>query len=141
MSGLSELTPTFDAAFDALEAGDLDEFDKHARPLLHPDCEFHSGLGSMVGGGIYRGPDGVKEWFGDLVENTSARRWPDRAYEFPHPDVLVFLSTLEIVGRASGVPVASETGAAFVFQEALCVRINSFTSFEEAREFAEGVHA
>jgi hypothetical protein len=135
------LKPEFDAAFDALEMGDLESFDDHARPLVQVDCEFHSGLGSVVGGGTYKGADGIKEWFGDFVESTAERRWLDRTYEFPHPDVLVFLSRLEIVGRASGVPLVSETGAVFVFKDALCVRIDSFTSFEEARDFAEGAHA
>jgi len=141
VSDLAGLKPEFDAAFDALEVGDVDEFDTHARPLIHPDCEFHSGLGSVVGGGTYKGPDGVRAWFSDLIENTSKRRWRDRRFEYPRPDIVHFLAEFEFTGRTSGVPVASETSAVYVFREAMCVRIDSFTSHQEAREFVGGIHA
>ena len=48
MSALDELIPRFDQAFDALEC-DLDAFIDVTGDQTHPECEFHSGIGSVAG--------------------------------------------------------------------------------------------
>jgi len=137
VSALDELIPRFDAAFDALESGDLDRFTELTDAQMHPECEFHSGIGSVVGGGSYRGIDGVRGWFGDLIATTSARHWRGRRYETHGDEVIVFLADFEFTGASSGAVVANETGAVFEYEDGLCVRINSFMSHDQAREFAK----
>jgi hypothetical protein len=131
------MVPKLDAAFDALERGDLDAFVGISGPLTHPECRFHSGIGSVVGGGSFEGTEGIREWFGDIIGTTSERRWRNRHYETHRDRVLLFLADFEFTGAASGAQVTSETGAIFEFEDGLAVRITSFTSFDEAREFAE----
>jgi hypothetical protein len=137
MSWLEEQIPRFDQAFDALERGDLDAFTEVTRDQTHPECEYHSGIGSVIGGSTYKGTDGISGWFGDLIESTSERHWRNRRYETHADRILVFLADFEFIGAASGAPVTNETGAVFEYEHRLLVRINSFISYDEAREFAE----
>ena len=127
----------FDRAFDALERGDLVGFGEVTADRTDPECEFRSGIGSVVGGGSYKGVEGIRSWFGDLIESTSERHWRNRRYETHGENVLVFLADFEFIGAASEVPVTSETGAVFEYRDRLVVRINSFMSHAETREFAE----
>ena len=136
MTDLEALIPELDRAFDALEQGDLDGFARMLQELVHADCEFRSGIGTVVGGSVYRGPQGVGSWFSDLVATTGERHWRNRHYEFFGDDISVFLADFSVTGAASGVPVSAETGAVFEWNDGVCVRITSFTSHSEAREFA-----
>jgi ketosteroid isomerase-like protein len=136
MSGLDHLVPEFEAAFDALERGDLDGFAEVTSHQTHPECRFHSGIGSEVGGGTFEGIDGIRSWFADLIATTSVRRRRNRRHE-TQDDRLLFLAEFEFIGAASGAPVASKTGVVCEYEDGLCVRITSFTSFEDARRFAE----
>ena len=136
-TSLEELIPQFDAAFDALERGDLDGFTEVTRDLTHPGCRFHSGIGSVVGGGRYEGVEGIRSWFGDLIATTSERHWRNRRYETHGDRIVVFLADFEFTGAASGALVTSETGAVFEYEDGLVARITSFMSVDEARRFAE----
>ncbi|HEX2128445.1 MAG TPA: nuclear transport factor 2 family protein [Solirubrobacterales bacterium] len=136
VDSLKALIPRLDQALDALERGDLDAFTEATREQTAPHCEFHSGIGSVVGGGAYTGVEGIRSWFGDILATSSERRWRNRRYETFGDRVLLFLSEFEFVGEASGAPVATETGAVFEYEDGLCVRITSFTSHDEARGFA-----
>jgi hypothetical protein len=141
VSRFDEHIPLADEAFDALERGDLERFTELCGPWTHPQCQFHSGIGSAVGGSSYVGIEGIRSWFADLIATTSERRWKDRRYE-PHGDqLLVFLAAFEFTGAGSGAPIAGETAAVFEYEDDLCVRITSFTSFAEARGFAEAAVA
>jgi ketosteroid isomerase-like protein len=137
MSELEQLIPRFDQAFDALERGELDEFTRIVRDQTHPECDFYSGIGSAVGGGSYRGVEGLRDWFGDLIESTSERHWRNRRYETHGEMMLVYFADFDFIGAASGAPIEGETAAVFELEDGICVRINSFTSHAEAREFAE----
>jgi ketosteroid isomerase-like protein len=137
VSPLDELIPDFNAAFDALERGDLDAFTEVTAPQTHPECTFRSGIGSAVSGTTYEGIDGIRSWFGDLIATTTERRWRDRRYETHDDRLLLFLAEFEFTGAASGAVVRSEVGSVFEYESGLCVRITSFTSIADARAFAE----
>jgi hypothetical protein len=137
MSNLHALIPTIDASFDALEHGDLDRWTELMRDQIHPDCVFHSAIGSNVGGGAYTGLEGIRGWFADLLEITSERSWKNRRYDIVGGDLLVFAADFEFIGAASGAEVKSETGAVADYENGVCVRMTSFMSHAEAREFAE----
>lgn len=141
MSKPQDLIPDLDHAFDALEQRDLDGFVGAAADHMDSSCVFRSGIGSVVGGGVYRGTDGIREWFADLLETAEGIRWTERRYEPVGENVLLFLAELEFTGTASRAPVKSEVGAVYEFQDNLCVRITSFTSHADAWAEAEAVHA
>jgi hypothetical protein len=134
---LEELIPKFNRAWDSLEMGDLDGFMEMVREEVDPDVEFNSGIGSVVGGGTYKGVDGVRSWFADYIDSTSERRWADRQFETVGDDIVVFEGRIEFTGAASGAPVTSETSAVFEYENGRCVRIDSFLSHDEGRRFAE----
>jgi hypothetical protein len=136
VSGLEERIPSLNRCWDALEAGDLDGFMDLVRDMTDPECEFRSGIGTMVGGGVYRGFDGIQSWFSDLLTTTSERRWENRHYEIHDDDLLVFFADLTFVGAGSGAEVKGQTGAVSEFRDGLCVRIDSFMSHDEARQCA-----
>jgi ketosteroid isomerase-like protein len=50
-------------AADAFNRRDMDGF----LALFHPDLEFTSRLREMEGGGPYRGHDGIRSWWTDLL--------------------------------------------------------------------------
>ena len=52
------------ALLECIGRGDVDG----AAQLAAPDGELRSLLGA-VEGGVYRGPDGVREWFRDVIES------------------------------------------------------------------------
>ena len=137
MSWLEEQIPRFNEAFDALERGDLDRWAELTESQIHPECEFHSGIGSVVGGGIYKGHEGIRAWFQDLIEVTSSRSWRNRRWEVRSDGVLVYLADFEITGAGSGVATTGETGAVAQYEDRLCVRMDSFMSHDDALEFAE----
>jgi hypothetical protein len=137
MSWLEEQIPVFNEAFDALERGDLRRWTELTSYQFHPECEFHSGIGSVVGGGSYKGPEGIRDWFRDLIEVTSERHWRNRSWDARGDELLVFLADFEIIGSASGARTAGETGAVAQYEDRLCVRMDSFMSHAQAREFAE----
>jgi SnoaL-like domain len=141
MSAVDEVIARFDPAFDALERGDVGGFIEIVRGLTAPDCVFQSGIGSAVGGGVYNGVEGLREWFDDLVAMTSERRWRNRRGEKHGENVGLFFADFEFTGAGSGVPVASETASVYELESELVVRIRSFTSFDEARRFAEEIAA
>ncbi len=138
---LEERIPKLDRAWDSLEAGDLEAFMAMVRAEVHPEVEFRSGIGTVVGGGVYRGVEGVREWFSELLTISRDRRWSARRYETFGDDILVFFGRLDFVGATSAVPVSSETGAVFRYRDGRCVQIDSFMSHREAREFAEALVA
>ncbi len=140
MSGPEDLIPELDRALDSLERRDLDGFMHSATKHIDVDCEFTSGIGSVVGGGVYRGHQGIQDWFGELLETADELHWRERNYEAVGETVLLFLARLELTGAASQAPVSSEVGAVYEFEGGLCTKIVSYTSYAEARAAAEGLH-
>jgi hypothetical protein len=139
VSAIEELIPRFDTAFDALERGDVEAFVEISNEIADPRVEFHSAIGSAVGGGTYKGIDGIGSWFRDLLETAEQARYRERRYETIEDRILLMLATFEMTGVASKVPVSSEVGTVFEFEHGRCVRITSFTSHAEARELVEAL--
>ena len=134
---LEALRPKLDRAWDSLEAGDLDAFMDVVADEVSPDVEFSSGIGSVVGGGTYMGLAGIREWASELLTISRTLSWKERRYEAFGDDVLVFFARVDLIGAASEVPVSSENGVVSQYRNGRIVRIDSFMSHAEARDFAE----
>ena len=141
MSTPGDLIPDLDRAFDALERRELDAFISAAEDHMDPDCVFSSAIGSAVGGREFRGLDGIREWFAELLETADDIGYTSRHYEPVGDTVLLFLAQFRFTGTTSRAPVASEVGAVYEFERGACTRITSFTSHADARTRAEAVHA
>jgi SnoaL-like protein len=131
----------FDRGLDALERDDLDGFMAMVEEIAHPDVEFRSAIGSAVGGSVYRGFDGIRAWFTDLLETTDQPRWKDRSYEPLGDDAFLFFARFEMHGAASGIELDTEIGQLLELKAGLVIRGASFSSHGEARAAAEAMHA
>jgi ketosteroid isomerase-like protein len=114
-------------AIAAVNARDIEAFVS----LCAPDAEFHS-VFAVVGGAVYRSPDGMRQWFAD-IEDT----WADGVRIEPHEyfdlgdDTLLF-HVLHARGRNSGIEVAMPVAHVFRWRDGLFVRWKSFRHREDA---------
>jgi ketosteroid isomerase-like protein len=85
-------------AYDAYQRGDVD-----ALVALHdPECEIHSIIGGVEGGVGYRGHEGVRRYWNDIVE--AFEDWRPEAKEVQdHGDKLIVRIRVWGRGRDSGV--------------------------------------
>jgi ketosteroid isomerase-like protein len=98
--------------------------------LCHPDVEFRSVL-TEVEGRIYKGPDGLRQYFADLQDAIAdARIEVDEVDE--RGDWVVARGTLRATGTASGVPLEWEIGQAARVRDGLFELVVSERTLEDA---------
>jgi ketosteroid isomerase-like protein len=135
------LVADMNRGFDALEAGDLDGFMATVERIADPEVEFVSAIGSSFGGSSYKGQDGIRSWFGDLLDTSSKVTYSQREFRVLDDEAVLFLAQFTIEGRSSGAVVESEVGTVFELKEGHAHRIVSYTSHEEATAVAEALDA
>jgi hypothetical protein len=141
VSVFEERTAALDAGFDCLERGDLDAFMAIVEANSKPDCEFTSAIGVAMSDSAFRGFDGIRSWFAELLETIGEPRWRDRRYEPVRDDAFLFFASFEMKGAASGIPLQTEIGQLFELEDGLFIRGTSYTSHVEARAAAEALEA
>ena len=134
-----ELVRHFNAGLDALERHDIEGFMAELEASLDPDIEFVSIIGSAVEGSPYLGPDGVKQWFNNLLGTTEHVRWTDRQTRVLDDRTILFLATFEIQGAASGAKVTTEVGTVFEIEEGRVRRAQTYGSHRDAAAAAESL--
>jgi ketosteroid isomerase-like protein len=103
---------------------------------VREDYEWRSFLFAGVEGGVYRGHEGVRQWFANLDEafesfSLEVSEMGDLGHR------LLVIGTLHARGRGSGVPVESAVGiVAEVDSDGLARRGVAFTSHAEAVAYA-----
>jgi hypothetical protein len=123
----------------ALETGDRDEFRVRVARVMHADCEWVPLIGA-VEGRRYVGQEGMAEFFDDFL-GTFEAHYVDTYYEAVGEDAVLFLSTMELSGRESGVSVTRELGVVFEFDGDRVRRARAHDSHAAARGDAEALHA
>ena len=123
-------------AWDAFERGDLQQ----ANAAFDPEVVFDVSRdiwGALVGGGVYRGIDGVAEWLRDLYG-----AWDQ--FEMTAQDVfslgdgrVVSVLVARGRGRTSGIEVEHHPAGVAALREGRIVRIEWFPSRDEAIAAAE----
>jgi ketosteroid isomerase-like protein len=116
--------------YDAYQRGDLEAF----AALHHPECEFAPLNARVEGGGPYRGRDGVRRYWDDLL--SVFEDWQPVAQEIrDHGDLMIV--RLRVTGRAR------ESGVMFdeTFWQAVKVRDGLVTWWETCRSEAEALEA
>ena len=129
---MEELIERFDAGLDALERGHLDRFMDELGPTFHPEVEFTSIIGSAVEGAPYKGPEGIRSWFSELLGTTEHVRWTNREFRMLGDRVILFLAQFEIQGASSGAVLTTEIGTVFEIEDGLSRRAHTYGSQAEA---------
>jgi ketosteroid isomerase-like protein len=141
VSVFEDRTAALEEGFNCLERGDLDAFMVIVEANSKPDCEFTSAIGAAMSNSVFRGFDGIRAWFAELLETVGEPRWKDRRYEQVSDDAFLFFASFEMKGAASGIPLRTEIGQLFELEDGLFVRGTSYTSHAEARRAAEALRA
>jgi ketosteroid isomerase-like protein len=104
--------------------------------VVHPDAEARPILGANIGASVYRGRDGLRQWFKDLHQEwesfqtrvTRIDESGDRA-----------LCTIDIHarGRASGVVIEGELYHVVELRDGLILRLEAFRDRSEAMRALE----
>lgn len=119
-----------------VEAGN--RFDVEALlELADPEVEWHAAIQVMLGGsaGVYRGHDGVRDWFKDLRVTLDELR-----VDLPDirdlGDRVVALGQIRTRGRESGAVTESPVGYVVDFRNGKLLRIRSYLDPAKALEAA-----
>jgi ketosteroid isomerase-like protein len=101
--------------------------------LYHPEVEIHSGR--LSGSRVYRGLDGVREYFGDYLADMhllglEVDEWIDAG------DEVVAVFRLWGQGRKSGVPVEEHGADVWTLRDGKLWRLRVFGTKEEALKAA-----
>jgi ketosteroid isomerase-like protein len=123
-----------DSFLDSLEQGRVDV--EIIGDFAHPDLEFRSGIGSQLDGRIYRGREGIADWFTEM-SSMSELRYENRVYKPIGEEIVLFLGKSRLKGKGSGAEVASDVGVVYEFDDGLVRRVTSFMSHAEATALAE----
>lgn len=119
------------SAYAALNRGDLEAF----LELVDPEVEFRS-LIAEPEGDVYRGHEGVREWYHRVAEALGGLRFEavavhdfgDRAY-----------AELVVTGTAEGVEIKQTMWQAFVARGSRAIWWGTFRTEDEARAALEAV--
>ena len=116
--------------YEVLNRGEIDRF---LTEFVHPDYEFHTGVGVPSIPNVVR-RDGLRAW----IQQWYQEPWEgqlqmeiERIEELDDRRVLALL-TLRAKGRGSGVPVDTEYAHIITFHEGLALRVDGFPSWTHA---------
>ena len=116
---------------EAFTAGDVERMLAYA----DPDGELHSAIIGGAEGRVYRGHDGLRQWFADSMESFEELR--TELTEFRDlGDRVVALGHIHARGRESGLELDTETGWVFTVRKGKFVRAEGFLSRTRALEAA-----
>ena len=101
-------------------------------PLVHPDFEMETLPGIAAEPQVYRGPEGMRRWWESFYEVMDAVRVEPTEFHDAGPDRAVIEAVLRATGQASGLEVEQQTFLLCHLRDGLLLRIDFFTSLEDA---------
>jgi ketosteroid isomerase-like protein len=114
---------------DAHDRRDLDDFDE----LTTPDFEWFPAMAVSLGTDVYRGREGIEDYFKDSSEAWDDLRDVQSASEFRDlGDRVLLLTRFAGRGRGSGVEVAAPLGIVFDLRGGKISRIRAYLDHSEA---------
>ncbi len=137
---IEQTIPNIERFLDAIERGDVETAIAAVEPLLHPEIEFTSAIGSEVDGRSYVGKAGLREWFQEF-RDTFDIGYEDRRFRVFGERVLLGLFTMKLRGKGSGAEVIREIGTIWENENGLVVRASTYASQSEALAAAEAIDA
>ncbi len=139
MSVVEERMDAVDRGFEALERGELETFMAIVEENCSPECEFASVIGSAIDGTAFKGFDGIRAWFADLLDTVDAPRWKDLRYEAVGEKAFLLFARFEMTGTGSGIKLSAEVGQLYELESGLISRGASYDSHAKARAAAEAL--
>ena len=117
------------AAYDAWSRRDIEDL----LAVVHPDAEARPILGANIGTSVYRGHDGLRQWFKDLHQEwetfeTRVTRIDERG------DRALCTFAVHARGRASGVVIDGELYHLLDMRDGLILRLEAFQDRDAAME-------
>jgi ketosteroid isomerase-like protein len=114
-------------ALQALTARDIDAL----LAFIDPQIEFYTEM-AEVGGGVYHGHDGMRQWIGDLQDawGNEFRAEPEAFFDLGEQTLLCYL--LRARGRYSGAGVAKPLVQVCRWRDGLCVYSKVYVHREDA---------
>jgi ketosteroid isomerase-like protein len=120
---------TIFAAYEAWSRRDLDAL----LDVVHPDAEARPILGANIGASVYRGREGLREWFRDLHQEwetfqTRVTRIDARG------DRAVLTLDVHARGRASGVVIDGDLYHLVELRDGMILRLEAFRDRDAAMQ-------
>ena len=124
---------TIHAAYDAWSRRDVEDLLQYT----HPDAEARPILGANVGTDVYRGHEGLREWFRDLHQEWE--EFDTRVSDMEaRGDRVLCTIRIHARGRASGVVIDGELFHLIEFRDGLVARLLAFSDRQDA---VQSLHA
>jgi ketosteroid isomerase-like protein len=99
--------------------------------LADPEVEWHSFFATLGSGGVYRGPDGTRNWMSDLDDAWEVVRADvDQIVEVGN--VVLLLGRIHYRGRGSGIESEDLAGWVLRFRQGRVLYYRAFREPEEA---------
>jgi ketosteroid isomerase-like protein len=126
------LEDTIHVAYEAWSRRDIDAL----LEVVHPDAEARPILGANIGASVYRGRDGLRQWFKDLHQEwetfqTRVTRIDERG------DRALLTIDVHARGRASGVVIEGDLYHLVEIRDGLILRLEAFRDRPEAMRALE----
>ena len=112
---------------EGFNAGDIDA----VIACCDPNVEFHSTF-AAVGGGVYRGHDGVRKWYLDLQEIWGEELRSDLETLFDVGESMLVFTVLRGRGQQSGVEVELPAAMVVRLRGGLLVNLKGYSHREDA---------
>jgi ketosteroid isomerase-like protein len=126
------LEETIHTAYEAWSRRDVDALVE----VVHPDAEARPILGANIGVSVYRGREGLREWFTDLHQEwetfqTRVTRIDERGNR------AVLTIDIHARGRASGVVIEGDLYHLVELREGMIMRLEAFRDKDAAMQALE----
>jgi ketosteroid isomerase-like protein len=115
------LEDTVYTAYEAWSRRDIDAL----LEVVHPDAEARPILGANIGISVYRGREGLREWFRDLHQEWE--QFQTRVTQIEARDDRALLTIqIQARGRASGVVIEGDLYHLVELRDGLILRLEAF---------------
>jgi ketosteroid isomerase-like protein len=126
------LEETIFAAYEAWSRRDVDAL----LDAVHPDAEARPILGANIGASVYRGHEGLREWFRDLHQewetfHTRVTRIDERG------DRALLTIDVKARGRASGIVIEGDLYHVVELRDGLILRLDAYRDRDAAMQAFE----
>jgi ketosteroid isomerase-like protein len=119
-------------AYEAWSSRDIDSL----LEVVHPEAEARPILGANIGASVYRGREGLREWFRDLHQEweefrTRVTRIDERG------DRAVLTLDVHARGRASGILIEGDMYHLVELSDGMILRLEAFRDKDAAMQALE----
>jgi hypothetical protein len=133
------ITERLQAVYDAIERGDREEFRRLTADLMHPDAEWKPLITAVEGGG-YRGPEGILDFYDDLVGSFEVS-YSDREFRAVGENVVLGLERMRLRGHESEIEQVYAIGVIYELDGDRVRRAQVYDSQDAAIAAAEALRA